>query len=309
MTSNFDLTNTATGNNLSEQSLASAGLITTATTAGKAWTGKSFSLNGAQFTMPAPRVNSSGNVVADNVIPDGQTIPLPASQQVPATAVALLATSTCSPSPEATAQINYASGSSNPVLPSVPDWLAGSPSATVITLGSFDKGATSNLTDQPQLYEVMLPANPATALSSITLPVMAGNYLPSTGACATSVSLLHILAVGVVPASSAAVPSADGGGVWTGAYDGPMDTSVTQTTANETFREVIPVSSAGGGYVRVHLSNAYTNGPVTFDDVTVAAQTGNAGATVAAPRSPSRPAGTPTATRSRRRPCPRAAAR
>ena len=123
MSSNFDLTNTATGNNLSQQALASAGLITlgSAGSTGGPWTGNSFSLNGAQFTMPSPRVNSSGTVIADNVIPDGQTIPLPA---VYASGVALLATSTCLASPEATVAIAYGSNSSggtvtpgNPIHP------------------------------------------------------------------------------------------------------------------------------------------------------------------------------------------------
>jgi hypothetical protein len=285
MTSNFDLTNTATGNNLSEQSLASAGLITAAGTAGKAWTGKSFTLNGAQFLMPAPRTDSgSGNVVADNVIPDGQTIPFPDKQQVSATGVALLVTSTCHPSPEAAVAINYATGSSNAIIPPVPDWFAGTQGPTVISLGSYDAGTTSNVTHQPQLYEVMLAANPSFPLASISLPVMGLNFLPDSGGCGASPNTLHILAMGIVPAASAAV-QASGGGVWTGAYDGPMDTSVCcQTAANETFREVIPLSSAGGGYLRIHLSNAYSTAPVTFDSVTVAAQsTSGAGATVAAP--------------------------
>ena len=286
MTSNMDLTNTASGNNLSEQSLAAAGLITTASAAGKAWAGKTFSLNGAQFTMPAPRVDGSGNVIADNVIPDGQTIPFPAAQQVPATAVALLATATCHTSPEATVAINYATGSSNRTIPPVPDWLAGTQGPTVISLGSYDTGTTRSAARQPQLYEVMLPASPSSPLSSINLPVTGLNFLPGSGGCGSSPNILHIMAMGVVPAASAVVPGADGGGVWTGAYDGPMDTAVTccQTMADETFREQIPVSAAGDGYVRIHLSNAYSTGQVTFDDVTLAAWgSAGGGSTAAAP--------------------------
>jgi hypothetical protein len=289
MTSSFDLLNTATGGNLSEQSLASVGLITTATAAGKAWTGNSFSLNGAQFIMPTPRVDGSSNVIADNVIPDGQTIHFQPSQQVNATGVALLATSTCQASPEATMAINYTnSSSSNPTIPPVPDWFSATKGPTVIALGSYDLGTTSSTGHHPELYEVMLPAKPSFALSSITLPVMGANFLPDTGGCGGSPNILHILAIGVVPASDAAVPAADNGGVWTGAYDAPMDISVCcQTTANETFREEIPLSSApSGSYLRIRLSNAYTTGPVTFDSVTVAAQssTGGSGSTVATPQ-------------------------
>ena len=32
------------------------------------------------------------------------------------------------------------------------------------------------------------------------------------------------------------------------------------------------MSSDGSGYVRIHLSNAHTNSPVTFDEATIAAQ-------------------------------------
>lgn len=292
MTSNFDLLNTATGNNLSQQALASAGLITLGASGatGGPWTGSSFSLNGAQFTMPAPRVDSSGTVVADNVIPDGQMIPLP---DVNASAVALLVTSTCHPAPEATVAIAYgpnASGGTippaNPIIPSPPDWFAGVPGPTVISLSHYDTGSTVDTAVQPQLYEVMLPANPGYPLSTITLPVMPVNLLPDSGGCGVSANIMHILAIGTVPAASAEVPAANGGGVWTGAYDGPMDTSVTpdQALPNETLREVVPLSSAGSGQVRIHLSNAYSTSPVTFDDVTVAAQaSGGSGATVATP--------------------------
>ncbi len=288
MTSNFDLTNTASGNNLSEQTLAAAGLIDipSGSTAGQPWTGNSFSLNGAQFTMPAPRT-SNGVVVADNVIPDGQTIPLPA---VYASDVALLVTASCHASAAASTIISYGENvhggtltSANGIIPSIPDWIEGAPGPRVVTLGYHDSGTATDSTGPPALYEVLLPANPDYPLSSITLPVMPVNLLPNSGGCGNSGNILHILAIGTVPAALATVLS---GGVWTGAYDGPMDQAVRpdQTLPGETLRENVPLSSAAGGYLRIHLSNAYATTPVTFDDVTVAAQSASdAAATVATP--------------------------
>ena len=240
--------------------------------------------------MPAPAVNTStGNVVADNVIPTGQTIPFPTSpmsQQVKATGVALMVASTCGTSPEAAVAINYTPRYENAYVPPVPDWFA-SPGPAAITLGSYDQGTTLNTAGHPHLYEVMLPADPAKTLASITLPVTTANLLPNTVSCGNS-GTLHILAIGVVPATNGTVPTTDGGGVWTGAYDGPMDNSASVACclrpANETFREMIPLSSASGGYLRIRLSNAYSASPVTFDDVTVAAQASSGGeATVALP--------------------------
>ena len=75
---NFDLVNSATGNNLSLQALQDAGItVGTATS-----TGNTFSLGGATFTMPQLRTDSAGGpVVDDNVVPDGQTIAVTPARQ------------------------------------------------------------------------------------------------------------------------------------------------------------------------------------------------------------------------------------
>jgi hypothetical protein len=259
-TGNFDLTNSTGGNNLSVQSFSDAG-ITTGTATGP---GSTFSLNGATFTMP--QLSASGSTVNyDNVIPDGQTIPLPAVQ---ATGVALLVAATCGPTPAATATLNYSGAqSSDGSIPPVPDWLDGSPSGSVMQLSYFDAGSTPKTTKQPLLFEVMLPANPNAPLASITLPVMTANFLTSTGSCAIS-NVLHILAIG-----TRTVPAGPSGTVWNGAFDAPTDTSVTPSPAmtNQTLREVVPVSSDGSGSVRIHLSNAQSSGPVAFTEATIAA--------------------------------------
>jgi hypothetical protein len=277
---NLDLVNSMTGNNLSQQALQDAG-ITVGTAAS---TGGTFSLGGATFTMPQLRTDVAGGpVVADNVIPDGQTIAL--SPPGNATGVALLVTSTCGASPAASATLNYSGArSGNPGLPSVPDWGTGATNVAVMQLGHHDNGTTPNTDARPRLYEVILPSNPNALVTSITLPVMPVNYLTNSGSCTASAALLHILAIGF---RTQAQPS--GGGAWTGAYDAPMDTAIPQSpvVTNRTYRVSVPLTSQGSGTaptVRLHLSNAYSDTPLAFDAVTVAAQsTTNGFATAAAP--------------------------
>jgi hypothetical protein len=266
----------STGGNLSLNAMQTAGITPGTPTA----TGASFTLNGANFTMP--QVNGTGSTVtADNVIPDGQTIPLPA---VKATDVALLATTTCgSPSsPAMPATLTYSDGSSNqPLLTPVPDWVQGS--GAQIVLSHQDVGTTVDSSKQPRLYEVLLPASPTATLKSITLPVMPVNFLTGVSSCATSTNVLHILAIGTRPVSAGQGPT---GSVWTGTYAGPMDTTITPSGSslnNTTLREVVTTTSLGsGGSLRIQLSNAVSLVPVTFDDVTAGAQSSGE-ATVAAP--------------------------
>lgn len=122
----------------------------------------------------------------------------------------------------------------------------------------------------------MLPVNPNGTLSSITLPTFSPTFLSCSGD-------LHILAIGI--RSSASVPAADGGGAWVGAYAAPMDEAIAPvggSFSNETIREAIQPSVSGSGYVRLRLSNAHATGPVTFDAVTLAAQSSGP-ATLATP--------------------------
>jgi hypothetical protein len=108
------------------------------------------------------------------------------------------------------------------------------------------------------------------------------NFLTNTR-CATGDNVLHILAVGIRPVSAGQGPS---GSVWTGSYAGPMDTTITPSGGslnNATIREVVATTSVGsGGRLRIQLSNAGSMVPVTFDQVTIAAQSVGE-ATVAAP--------------------------
>lgn len=269
------------GGNLSLNAFKDAGITPGTATAA----GTTFTLNGATFTMPQLSANSSGTVIADNVMPDGQTIPLPAADQIRATDVALLVATTCgvpAGSPVMNATLNYSSGASNqPQIPSVPDWTISGPAQVV--LDHRDTGTAVDSNSQPRLYEVLLPADPNATLSSITLPVMPVNFLNNTFSCATSANLLHILAIGVRPVSAGQGPA---GSVWTGTYAGPMDTTITPSGGSlddTTIREVVSATSPGsGGSLRIELSNAGSLAPVTFDDVTAGAQSSGEG-TVATP--------------------------
>lgn len=273
----FDGTNVA---NLSLNALHDAGIYP-GTAGGQ---GNSFSLHGASFTMPQLNAaSSSGPVLADNVIADGQTIQIP---PVYASDVALLVATTCGTSPAMNATLSYAGGSaSQPALASVPNWYGGPISSTTIVLDHADNGTSPN-SRQPRLYEVILPANPNLQVTSVGLPVMPGNYLSETVGCGNSPEL-HVLAIG---ARTVPVPGS-AGTVWTGIYSAPMNQATvppggSASVSGETLREAVAVSAAvSGQQVRVRLSNDYSTQPVTFDDVTIAAQAAAGGpATVTTPQ-------------------------
>jgi hypothetical protein len=276
-TGNFDLIGGAHGKNLSLQAMQAAGITPGTATAA----GATFSMDGATFTMPQLRT-SAGSVVDDNVIPDGQTLPLPA---IKATDVALLAATTCgvtAGSPAMKATLNYGNGSaSQPLVTSVPDWSLPRGNAAV-AFSHWDVGTATLSTTHPRLFEVLLPAIPGLTLSSITLPVTPVNLLTNTGSCTTSASVLHILAIGTRPVAGAQGPA---GSAWTGAYSGPMDSAISPaggSVSNTTLREIIATTAAGSGQVRIQLSNSHGTTPVTFDAATIGAESSGT-ATLATP--------------------------
>lgn len=267
-------------NNISRDTLTAAGLTPGTSSA----PGATFSLGGATFTMPQLPSGTSANAGDDNVIADGQTIPLPA---VSATGVALLLATTCGNSPQATATIHYTSGgpqASQPTLTSVPDWVTGRTDTAAVVLPYRDEGSGSGPTtaNQPKLYEEILPVNPNGTLASITLPVLHSTFLP--GICSTD---LHLLAIGT--RGTAAGP---GGTAWVGAQASPMDEAITPaggSLSDSTLRQSVTLgltcavtNTCSGQQVRVHLSNAHAAAPVTFDAATIAAQSSGQ-ATLATP--------------------------
>jgi hypothetical protein len=255
--------------------------------------GSTVTVSGATFTMP---VATGGN---DNVLADGQTIPLPANQQVKANAIGLIAASTCGPSPAAAARIVYTDGTStNPIVPSVPDWVYGDNTSATAVLSYIDNPDASRMSGRAgKFYTVFLPADPTKTVAKVTLPYTGTGQLTNTCNTGTPVTAaLHVLAMAPRAATSGPVPAGAAG--WLGAWAAPADTAAVPPGgagfANQTIRMIVHPTTTGAT-VRVRLSNTgagLASPPqtvattVTIDAATVAAQAGTTGtgaATLTAP--------------------------
>jgi hypothetical protein len=278
-TSDFDMTG-GSGTSLSLQALEAVG-ITPGTTSGP---GNTFTLDGATYTMPQLRSDSQGTY--DNVIADGQKIPITVpSGSGPVSGVGLLVTSTCGSSPAMTPTVAYASGQpSQASIPSTPDWTLGSKTHAAVTMAYRDDGnpATMDTTRQPSLWAVTIPTDPGLTPTSITLPVPSqSTFLP--GGCHT---LLHVLAIGL--ATHPKAPSSTT--AWVGAYAAPMDSAAALPTGSSstglTLSEVVKPSalypSANPDDVMLRLSDANATTPADFDAVTLAIQGSGGGNTTTA---------------------------
>lgn len=251
-----DLDLSTTDNSLSTQTLAAAGYAP----------GSTITVNGATFTMPSANP-TTGN---DNVLAAGQTIPL--AQQVKATAVGLLAVSTCGSSPAVHATLNYTdSSSTNPLFAPVPDWIGGPASAAAVVLPHWDNGSTIGSTSfQPKLYAIFLPADPTKTLASITLPYTGSTLLPDT--CPPA---LHILAIAPRPVDAGWI------GAWAATTEDAASPPGGAGLADQTLRTVVH-PTVTGTQTRIRLSNTGATA-VTIDDATLAAQSGTGASTTATP--------------------------
>lgn len=242
--------------------------------------GSSLTTGGATFTLqPA----NGGN---DNVIADGQTIPVPAAANTTGndTAVGLLVSSSCGFTSEVPAAINYKTGPpTNPLVPSIPDWIYGT-GATVTTPYPDNVSAIPIANRAAHMYEVFLPAHPNQIVTSITLPYT-GTAMQNENCGTTERSAaLHVWAI--APRPVAAPPA--GGGTWLGAWSAPVDAAALPpggTLVGHTVRTVVHPTMTGSA-ARIRLSDVDATGPVTVDAASVAAQAGTTGtgaATLAAP--------------------------
>lgn len=260
------------GNALSAQAMAAAG----------AAPGSKYTTSGATFTIPM----EGSATTNDNVIAEGQTIPLDAGQQVNASAVGLLVTATCGWTPEAPAAITYDTGPiTNPRMPIVADWVNGDNDSATIVMPHADnaKGVPPGNT-QARLYAIFLPTDPTRKLKSITLPYTGAQQLPNNCRVgAGTPAALHVFAIAARPVTGGAAP---GGEIWLGAWSAPVDAAALPPggapLSGDTFRTVVHPTATGDS-VRVRLSNLDTQAPITVDATTIAAQSGTGAATLAAP--------------------------
>ncbi|MFC0436458.1 LamG-like jellyroll fold domain-containing protein [Kutzneria buriramensis] len=242
-----------------------AGLVSsTLSNAGLA-PGQSTTIGGATFTMPAP--NTNGN---DNVVAVGQTIPFPANQQVKASAVGLLAVSTCGNTPATPGTITYQDTGhthSNPQFPTVTDWIGSSADGAAFVLDQWSGG---DHPAKPKVFAIFAPTDPGKTLESITLPNIGTSFRSTI--CDNA---LHVLAIGVRPVQAG----------WLGAWAAPIDHTIpapADSDANRTMR-IIAHPTVTGANARVRLSNTGVPTPSTLDHVTIARQAGTGAATSAAP--------------------------
>jgi hypothetical protein len=160
------------GFSYSAQTLQSAGFTPGAT----------ITINGIPFSWP-----QTGDGIADNVIANGQVIPLATS----ATTIAFLGSSTEGPS-SGTGTFTYTDGSTQPFTLAFSDWALGGGSNTLLANNTivatlpyrnFSQQGRENLT--VYVFYTALALQPGKTLASVTLPSNSG-----PGA-------LHILAIGV----------------------------------------------------------------------------------------------------------------
>lgn len=253
------------GYEISANALASAGLAP----------GSTLTTGGAAFQIP---LNNGGN---DNVVADGQTIPVAGGGND--TAVGLLVASSCGFTPEVPAAINYTNKTfTNPLMPSVPDWIYGT--GATVTLPYLDSNGAPVANRAAHLYEVFLPADPTRTVKSITLPYTATGMEGFGCATTDHNPALHVFAIAPHPVDA---PPA-GGGRWLGAWSAPVDAAALPpggTLVGHTVRTIVHPTMTGSS-LRIRLSAVDAMGPVTVDAATVAAQSGTTGTGTAAIASP-----------------------
>ncbi|HEX7306791.1 SGNH hydrolase [Lentzea sp.] len=245
------------GFSISTATLAAAGLAP----------GSKVAVNRATFSIPTANP-ATGN---DNVVAMGQTIPLPAGQQVKASSVGMLVASTCGETKPSTMTITYTDGTtSNPAVPGSPNWTDDDffDDNAVVTLPHRLQG-TEQESDKPNLYAVFAPADPRKTIASVTLPSTGANVLPN--ACGQS--SLHVFSIAPAPVATG----------WLGAFSTAMwGTEDRSYPGGSTYRMIVHPSETSQT-MRVKLSNATANVPNTILRTSLAAQSGTGAGTTGTP--------------------------
>jgi hypothetical protein len=249
--------------------------------------GKTVTVDGATFTLPA-----FGSCGPDNVLAANQTIDLPAGTQgsalvflaaasngdgaAPAASDLPAGETTVPYVPQGTAVTGYecyaygvgqgncqvppgtitytaSSGvSSQSYFLAVPDWWAGPADIAAVTLPHVDK-ASGQGSQQVKIYAFAVPLDPGAGVASVTLPDV-GSVLSEGG---KGVPALHIFGVAVrnttttTPQVNGAAPAAAAGQAWAGAFASPIEDGYLMPSGswgNQTIRLVVsPNVSAPAG--------------------------------------------------------------
>ncbi|MGM1060040.1 hypothetical protein ACR807_12325, partial [Saccharothrix sp. Mg75] len=219
------------GNSLSATALAAAGLAP----------GARVTHGRATFTLPAPHPVTGD----DNVVALGQTIALPAEHRVRATAIGLLAVSTCGATGPVTMTATYTDGTtSNPWLPAVPDWADGdADGSAAVLLPHRLAGTAPDPGVRPAVHAVFGPTDPTKTLLSVTLPRTSPSSSTTCG--------LHVLAIAPAPVATG----------WLGAWAAVPDrTDDLSTPGGQTLRFVVRPGREGAD-LRLKLSNTTARVP------------------------------------------------
>ncbi|WP_369226567.1 LamG-like jellyroll fold domain-containing protein [Streptomyces sp. R39] len=286
-TSTFTTTTSPADADGSGNSINSADLTSTS-----GWqSGKTVTVDGATITLP-----KFGTGTYDNMLASGQTLTLPDSGTVnTGDALVFLAFATGGPAKDTFGTITYAkdncidtSGAPAPQdyhLDTVPDWLSGPASAAALTLvhENHRNNTQTSPAPGPKIYAISVPLKcPGSVISSITLPLFTNGVQANQPA-------LHILGMGLRP-----MPLTGSGSNtqhWVGTWSSVQDTAKVQQSGGNTavangqtlrIPAHVSIGTDTGNGVRIHLSNALGNTPVTFDAASVALQDTTAGGATAA---------------------------
>ncbi|WP_330291176.1 LamG-like jellyroll fold domain-containing protein [Streptomyces sp. NBC_00576] len=283
-TSTFTTTTSTADADGSGNSINSADLTGTS-----GWqSGKSVTVDGTGIALP-----KFGTGTYDNMLASGQTVTLPDSGPVnTGDAVVFLAFATGGAAKGATGTISYAKNNcldprgdpadQSYTLDTVPDWLSGPASAASLTLvhENHSNNTQTSPSPGPKIYAVSVPLTcPGSVISSISLPLF-------TNGVQAGQPTLHILGMGVRPLTV----TGNGTQHWVGTWSSVQDTAkVTQsggsaaTVNGQTLRipAHVSIGTDDDNGVRIHLSNAMGNSPVTFDAASAALQDGTAGGAAA----------------------------
>ena len=232
-----------TGHSFSAEDLAADG-----------WTpGAALTLNATPLQWPDVAPGAPDNVVAD-----GQTVPVRQSGDALTFVVASTAGAT-----SGTGTITYVDGSTQTYSLSNGDWYTGPSDAMAVQLPNWNT-PTGTQSAAVKLTADTVSLDSAKPVASVTLPAISAAPGPSTAS-------LHVFALGVRPSD----------GPWTGTWAAAGDDGlVNGPWAARTLR-MVEHTSVGGGMVRIRLDNDFNTAPVVIGHATIAIEASAASATAA----------------------------